>query len=96
MNKFKVGDTIKTIKTGELGEIVCIIKENFYNVCVYCVLLDNGTYHTYTANEIELVQKINEILTEEEKEYLSNVIKPFRNEIENISKNEYDYSKYRK
>lgn len=40
----------------------------------------------FLDQEIEVEIEVPDILTKEEKEYLSNVIKPFRNEIEYISK----------
>lgn len=44
---------------------------------------------------IRIVYEIEqEILDEGEKEYLSNVIKPFRNDVEYISKLEYDNKEY--
>ena len=42
----------------------------------------------------EIIKLPKSILTEEEKEYLSNVIKPFRNRIKHIVKYLYEYGEY--
>ena len=42
------------------------------------------------TGEFEIIKLPKPILTEKEKEYLSAVIKPFRDEVKHISKNKYD------
>lgn len=88
MNKFKVGDKVKVIKTDEIGTINRIVDNDFdmygisnncYKICI------NDIIHYYTVHDIELVQ---EILTDKEKEYLSTVIKPFKDRIVSIRKQE--------
>ena len=82
MNKFKIGDKVKVIRTGKFGVIDNISYDDFDREGC-----SDNCYHIYnryyTVHDLELVQ---EILTEEEKEYLSNIIKPFRNEISYIKK----------
>ena len=89
MNKFKVGDKVKFIRTGKFGVINYIDDDDYdEDGCshIYYEVNYINTSDWYTANDIEEVKEIKEILTEEEKEYLSNVIKPFRDEVVFICK----------
>ena len=42
------------------------------------------------SGDLKLIKIPKSILTQEEKEYLSAVVKPFRDEVEHISKSKYD------
>lgn len=86
MNKFEVGQRVKEISTGKIGQIIDIDNEDFNrfggsNLC-YRVQIDGGKYW-FTINNLEEVKGI---LDAEEREYLSNVIKPFRNRVTGIRK----------
>ena len=89
MNKFKVGDKVKVIRTGKIETICKIYGEDFdidgsSNSCYIIYICDDRC--CYTVHDLELIEEAQELLTEEEKEYLSNVIKPFRKEISYINK----------
>jgi hypothetical protein len=89
MNKFKIGDKVKVIKTEEIGTIVKIKATDFdifgCSNIAYLIEFENDRNYWYTVHDIELVQ---EILTEEEKNFLSTVIKPFKDRIISIRKQE--------
>lgn len=79
MNKFKVGQKVKIIRTGEIGVINKIDNNDFaiYGCSHLCYLVEHSNkIDWFTVHDIELVK---EVLDEKEKEYLNNVIKPFRN-----------------
>lgn len=87
MNKFKVGQRVKIIRTGKIGEVVGIgdfeyTKIGQSNAC-YVVRYSNNKMDWFTVHDLELVK---EILDEKEKEYLRNVIKPFREKVTSIQK----------
>lgn len=103
--KFKVGDKVKNIINGNVGKVKSIEKkllsEEFKEEVdkrlgvfnrIYYVGYPEGFASWHTIVEIE---KVEEILDEKEKEYLSNVIKPFKKRIEGIYKcvglNGYEY-----
>lgn len=86
MNKFKVGQRVKIKATGDIGKILevnsaDISSNGFSNQCYY--IKTGGYYFHYTVHDLE---EVKDILDPEEKEYLSNTIKPFRSRVENIKK----------
>lgn len=87
MNKFKVGQRVKIIKTGRIGRILevdseDISPEGYSNQCY--AIKDEDYYKFYfTVHDLE---EVKDILDSKEKEYLSNVIKPFKNKVESIKK----------
>ena len=89
MNKFKVGQRVKIKATGILGEIldvnsVDISPNGFSNQCYY--IKAGGYYFHYTVHDLE---EVKDILDSGEKEYLSNVIKPFKYKVKGIGKGEF-------
>lgn len=88
MNKFKIGQKVKIIRTGKIGKIVELDNEDFdtegrSNSC-YGVRYKGWRYsYWFTVHDLE---EVKEILDAEEKEYLSNVIKPFRDRVNLIRK----------
>ena len=88
MNKFKVGQRVKIIRTGKIGKIAELDNEDFdkegrSNNC-YGVRYKGWRYsYWFTVHDLE---EVKDILTAKEKEYLSNIIKPFRDKVENIKK----------
>ena len=87
MNKFKLGQRVKIIRTGKIGEVVGIgdfeyTKIGQSNAC-YVVRYSNNKMDWFTVHDLELIK---EILDETEKEYLNNVIKPFREKVTSIQK----------
>ena len=87
MNIFKVGQKVKIIRTGKEGKITIVgdndfNKNGWTNRC-YQVALEGGDLYWFTVHDLELVK---EILDETEKEYLNNVIKPFREKVTFIQK----------
>lgn len=88
MNKFKVGQRVKIIGTGKIGEIAELDNEDFdtegrSNYC-YRVRYKGWRYsYWFTVHDLE---EVKDILTAKEKEYLSNIIKPFRGRVTNIKK----------
>lgn len=88
MNKFKVGQKVKIIRTGKIGKIVELDNEDFdtegrSNSC-YGVRYEGWRYsYWFTVHDLE---EVKDRLTAKEKEYLSNIIKPFRSRVENIEK----------
>ena len=89
MNKFKLGQKVKIIRTGKIGKIVELDNEDFdtegrSNSC-YGVRCKGWRYsYWFTVHDLEEEEK--DILDEKEKEYLSNVIKPFRDRVNLIRK----------
>lgn len=87
MNKFKVGQRVKIIRTEKIGEIIIVYYDDFnekgWSQHCYKVLIEGGDEYWFTVHDLELVK---EILDEKEKEYLSNVIRPFRNKVTFIQK----------
>lgn len=88
MNKFKVGQRVKIIRTGKIGEIAELDNEDFdkegrSNNC-YGVKYKGWRYsYWFTVHDLE---EVKDILTAKEKEYLSNIIKPFRDRVNLIRK----------
>lgn len=86
-NKFKVGDTVKIIRTGKIGEIKYVYNHDFLSqgnsVSCYCVEFTNSDFAWYTVHDLKLAKQI---LDNTEKEYLSNVIKPFKKDVVSIGK----------
>lgn len=87
MNKFKLGQRVKIIRTEKMGEIIGIVDFDYTkigqsNAC-YIVRYSNNEENCFTVHDLELVK---EILDEKEKEYLRNVIKPFREKVTSIQK----------
>lgn len=87
MNKFKVGQTVKIKVTGKEGKILEIddvdIDKDGRSFSCYNVFFPDGANNFFTVHDLEEVKNI---LDSEEKEYLSNVIKPFRDSAINIKK----------
>lgn len=93
--KFKVGDKVRNIITGYIGKVGSIDKKltgefeeeinkttGIFNR-IYYISYPEGFANWQNIVEIE---KVEEILDEKEKEYLSNVIKPFKKRIKSICK----------
>lgn len=94
MNKFKVGQKVKIVRTGKIGEIKDIDSNDFTtfggsNMCYQVEYNDIPTISWFSVYDLELIK---EILNEKEKEYLNNVIKPFKDRVEFIQKK--DSSRY--
>lgn len=88
MNKFKVGQKVKIIRTGKIGVVKDIDSNDFTtfggsNVCYQVEYNDIRTIAWFSVYDLELIK---EILNEKEKEYLNNVIKPFREKVTFIQK----------
>ena len=88
MNKFKAGQKVKIIETGRIGQIlkvdsVDISPVGYSNPC-YVIKVGSYCWH-FTVHDIE---EVKDILDSREKEYLSNVIKPFKHKVKGIRKNE--------
>ena len=95
MNKFKTGQKVKIIRTEKIGKITEIDNDD-YSKCgwsnrCYEVSVKNGYEYWVTVHDIELIK---EILDEKEKEYLNNIIKPFRNRVTYIEKRKWQDSEY--
>ena len=95
MNIFKVGQKVKIVRTGKIGEVVGIgdfeyTKIGQSNAC-YVVRYNNNKMDWFTVHDLELIKKI---LDEKEKEYLNNVIKPFRDKVTVIKKKRYITEEY--
>lgn len=88
MNKFKLGQKVKIIRTGKIGKIAELDNEDFdtegrSNNC-YGVRYKGWRYsYWFTVHDLE---EVKDILDSKEREYLSNVIKPFRDRAINIKK----------
>lgn len=88
MNKFKLGQRVKIIRTGKIGKIAELDNEDFdkegrSNNC-YGVRYKGWRYsYWFTVHDLE---EVKDILDSKEREYLSNVIKPFRDRAINIKK----------
>lgn len=96
MNKFKVGQKVKIIRTGKIGEIKNIDSNDFTiygcsNMCYQVGYNDICVKDCFTVHDLELIK---EILNEKEKEYLNNVIKPFRNRVTYIQKNDSRFREF--
>ncbi len=91
MNKFKLGQRVKIKATGNIGEILDISEDvdiNCYgstNLNYYISFKNNDSlyYYFFTVHDLE---EVKDILDSEEKEYLSNIIKPFRDRVTKIEK----------
>lgn len=91
MNKFKVGQRVKIKATGKQGKILDVDQDddiNCYgstNLNYYVSFKNNDSlyYYFFTVHDLE---EVKDILNSREKEYLSNVIKPFRDSAINIKK----------
>ena len=95
MNKFKVGQRVKIIRTEKMGEIIIVYNDDFnekgWSQHCYKVLIEGGDEYWFTVHDLELVE---EVLDEKEKEYLSNVIRPFRDKVTVIKKKRYITEEY--
>lgn len=96
MNKFKVGQKVKIVRTGKIGEIKDIDSNDFTtfggsNVCYQVEYNDIPTISWFSVYDLELIK---EILNEKEKEYLNNVIKPFRNKVTFIAKDSSRFGEF--
>lgn len=96
MNKFKVGQKVKIVKTGKIGKIKDIDSNDFTtfggsNVCYQVEYNNIPTISWFSVYDLELIK---EILNEKEKEYLNNLIKPFREKVTSIQKDGNRLSEY--
>ena len=95
MNKFRVGQRVKIKATGKEGRILDIDEDvdiDHYgstNLSYYVSFENNNSIieRFFTVHDLE---EVKDILDKKEKEYLSNVIKPFKNKVANIEKSEYN------
>lgn len=92
MNKFKVGQKVKVIRTGKIGRINQIDDNdiNKYGCSLRCyeVIFNDYCFNLwYTVHDLEPVK---EILDTVEKEYINNIIKPFKKKVIYIVKG-YNY-----
>lgn len=93
MNKFKVGQRVKIKATGKQGKILDVDQDddiNCYgstNLNYYVSFKNNDSlyYYFFTVHDLE---EVKDILDKEEKEYLSNIIKPFRDRVNLIRKSD--------
>ena len=87
MNKFKVGQRVKIKATEKEGKILEIddvdIDENGSSYSCYNVFFPDGANHFFTVHDLE---EFKPILKEKEREYLKNIIKPYKNDIGYITK----------
>lgn len=88
MNKFKLGQRVKIIRTGKIGRINNVTSEDFgtsgvSNACYKIEYIKENDWNWFTVHDLE---EAKEILDAEEKEYLSNIIKPFRDRVTKIEK----------
>lgn len=96
--KFKVGDKVKNIITGNVGVVRAIEKSYTIDGFKFEEEVNKNTgifnriyYVSYSENlsrwqTVVEIEKVEEILDEKEKEYLSNLIKPFKDRIKFICK----------
>lgn len=91
MNKFKIGQRVKIKATGNIGKILDIREDvdiNCYgstNLNYYVSFKNNDLLYSYFFSVHDL-EEVKDILDSKEREYLSNVIKPFRDRVINIKK----------
>lgn len=86
MNKFKVGQRVKIKATGNIGEILKVHSTDISSIGYsnHCYVIEVGCCcYDFTVHDLE---EVKEILDAEEKEYLGNVIKPFRDRVTKIKK----------
>ena len=88
MNKFKVGQKVKVVRTEKIGKIRIVDNDDFSDsgrssICYQVKYNNTNGIDWFTVHDLELVK---EILDEKEKEYLRNVIKPFRDKVTIIQK----------
>lgn len=96
MNKFKVGQRVKIIRTGKMGKIKEVVDDDFTifgrsDICYSVEYNNTNKRDWFTVHDLELVK---EILDEKEKEYLNNVIKPFKKRVTSIRKEGYRLTEY--
>lgn len=91
MNKFKVGQSVRIKATGKQGKILDIDTD----VDINCYGATNSNYYVSFKNNDSLyfyfftvhdLEEVNDILDPEEKEYLGNIIKPFKSRVTSIRK----------
>lgn len=94
MNKFKVGQKVKIIRTGKKGKITIVddddISEHGWTNHCYAVALEGGNVYWFTVHDLKLIR---EVLDEKEKEYLNNVINPFREKVTFIQKDSIRFNR---
>lgn len=86
MNKFRVGQRVKIKATGNVGEILKVHSPDISSIGYsnHCYVIEVGCCcYDFTVHDLE---EVKDILNSREKEYLSNVIKPFRDSAINIKK----------
>lgn len=96
MNKFKAGQKVKVVRTGKIGKIKEVDSDDFTTfggsiICYKVEYNDSTGINWFTVHDLELVK---EILDKKEKEYLGNVIKPFRNRVIYIEKGKWQDREY--
>lgn len=88
MNKFKVGQRVKIKATGNVGEILKVHSPDISSIGYsnHCYVIEVGCCcYDFTVHDLE---EVKDILDSGEKEYLSNVIKPFKHKVKGIRKSE--------
>lgn len=88
MNKFKVGQRVKIKATGNVGEILKVHSPDISSIGYsnHCYVIEVGCCcYDFTVHDLE---EVKDILDSGEKEYLSNVIKPFKHKVKRIRKSE--------
>lgn len=90
MNKFKIGDKVVNIINGKKGIIISVnYSRDDVNKTIGKFTLKYGVKYEdnmESLNSIVEIEKLPDILDEKEKEYLRNVIKPFKRDIVYIIK----------
>ena len=91
MNKFRVGQRVKIKATGSIGEILKVHSTDISPIGYsnHCYVIEVGCCcYDFSVHDLE---EVKDILASKEKEYLSNVIKPFKHKVKGIRKGEiYD------
>ena len=88
MNKFKVGQRVKIKATGNIGKILKVNSTDISSIGYsnHCYVIEVGCcWYNFTVHDLE---EVKDILDKEEKEYLSNIIKPFRDRVNLIRKSD--------
>lgn len=96
MNKFKTGQKVKIIRTEKIGKITEIDNDDFTiygctNLCYKVKYNDSTRINWFTVHDLELIK---EILDEKEKEYLNNIIRPFRDKVIFIKKDSVRFGEF--
>ena len=88
----QVGDRVTYInKEGIKKEIIVY---DYYIWKSFTTTFDKASIIKIERPKYEVVEEKKELLTEKEREYLSNVIKPFKNKVGSIEKRKWDKKEY--